>query len=263
MRLKALHIAPVAAFGVRAGLAFEPEFDDFRIAGRYHNRPYVLLLRSAHSSLEHAMEARRLFVVTDFNAREREDALFYSAPKLGGWRLIEKHYSELAKRPMPMDIEWAKDGITGALYVLQARPETVHSAKPRTAAADIYRIKGATGTPLVTGQAVGEKIGAGPVRVVRDVAELGAIRDGEVLVAKNTDPDWEPAMRRVVAIVTDQGGRTAHAAIVSREFGIPCIVGTSSNTDALSMRLLSVETHPSSHRRAVGKPAPNPGHRLP
>ncbi len=139
--------------------------------------------------------------------------------------LIEAHYSKFAGHPMPMDIEWAKDGITGALYVLQARPETVHSAKSRTASAEVYRLQGEGGRPLVTGQAVGEKVGAGGVRVVLDVADLNTVRDGEVLVAQNTDPDWEPAMRRVTAIVTDQGGRTAHAAIVSREFGIPCIVG--------------------------------------
>ena len=147
---------------------------------------------------------------------------------------IENHYSQLAGRPMPMDIEWAKDGITGELYVLQARPETVHSAKPRTATAEIYRLQGKPGAPLVIGQAVGEKIGSGQVRVVRSVAELSSVRDGEVLVARNTDPDWEPAMRRVAAIVTDQGGRTAHAAIVSREFGIPCIVGTGNATAILT-----------------------------
>ena len=92
--------------------------------------------------------------------------------------LIEKHYSQLAGHPKPMDIEWAKDGITGELFVVQARPETVHSAKPRTATAEVYRLKGTGGSPLVVGQAVGEKIGAGRVRVVRDVAELGAVQDG-------------------------------------------------------------------------------------
>ncbi len=148
--------------------------------------------------------------------------------------LIEQHYSQVARRPMPMDIEWAKDGITGQLYVLQARPETVHSAKPRTATADLFRLKAEGGAPLLAGQAVGEKIGAGRVRVVGDVAELSSIQDGEVLVARNTDPDWEPAMRRVAAIVTEQGGRTAHAAIVSREFGIPCIVGTGNATAVLT-----------------------------
>jgi len=155
--------------------------------------------------------------------------------KLGRWAcLIEKHYSEIAGHPMPMDIEWAKDGLTDELYVLQARPETVHSAKTRSATAQVYRLKGDGGTPLVVGQAVGEKVGAGQLRVVRDVSELATVKDSEVLDARNTDPDWEPAMRRVAAIVTEQGGRTAHAAIVSREFGIPCIVGTGNATTALT-----------------------------
>lgn len=147
--------------------------------------------------------------------------------------LIEIHYSALAKRPTPMDLEWAKDGLTGALFIVQARPETVHSAKSRTTIAEVYRLQGAHGTPLVTGQAVGEKIGTGRIRIVRHVSELPAVKPGEILVAANTDPDWEPVMKRVAAIVTDQGGRTAHAAIVSRELGLPCIVGTGCATRLL------------------------------
>jgi pyruvate,water dikinase len=132
-----------------------------------------------------------------------------------------------------MDIEWAKDGVTGQLFIVQARPETVHSSKARQASTEIYRLTGEHGSALVTGQAVGEKIGAGRVRVVREADELQEVKDGDVLVARLTDPDWEPVMRRVSAIVTDQGGRTAHAAIVSREFGIPCIVGSGNATDVL------------------------------
>jgi pyruvate,water dikinase len=154
--------------------------------------------------------------------------------KLSQWAcLIEDHYSELAGHQQPMDIEWAKDGITGELFIVQARPETVHSAKQRTAVAEVYRLKGEHGAPLATGQAVGEKIGVGRVRVVRDASELQRVEPGDVLVARITDPDWEPVMRRVSAIVTDQGGRTAHAAIVSREFGLPCIVGTGNGTEVL------------------------------
>ena len=147
--------------------------------------------------------------------------------------LIEEHYSKLAGHAQPMDIEWAKDGIIGELFIVQARPETVHSAKPQTAAASVYRLN-KPGRVLVSGQAVGEKISAGCVRVVRDITQLGSVQDGEVLVAQGTDPDWEPVMRRVAAIITDQGGRTAHAAIVSREFGIPCIVGTGDATQRLA-----------------------------
>jgi pyruvate,water dikinase len=153
---------------------------------------------------------------------------------LAGWAcLIEEHYSTLAGRPRPMDIEWAKDGVSGDLVILQARPETVHSAKPRTTAAEMFHLTGAPGAPLVTGLAVGEKVGIGRVRVVRDASALHTVQAGEVLVAEVTDPDWEPVMRRVAAIVTDKGGRTAHAAIVSREFGLPCIVGTERGTAIL------------------------------
>jgi pyruvate,water dikinase len=154
--------------------------------------------------------------------------------KLALWAcMIEDHYSSIAGRAQPMDIEWAKDGITGELFILQARPETVHSSKQRTAVAEAYRLKGKHGAPLVTGQAVGEKIGTGRVRIVRDVSGLTNVEQGDVLVAEKTDPDWEPVMKRVAAIVTDKGGRTAHAAIVSRELGLPCIVGTDKATQVL------------------------------
>ena len=168
-------------------------------------------------------DVRRRFSLTD------DDVL-----QLARWAcLIEDHYSGLAGHPQPMDIEFAKDGVTGELVILQARPETVHSAKTLTASAETYRLTGKPGPPLVTGQAVGEKIGQGRVRVVSDVNALSTVRDGDILVAVSTDPDWEPVMRRVAAIVTDQGGRTAHAAIVSREFGLPCIVGTGNASSSL------------------------------
>src|SRR6202521_865926 len=145
--------------------------------------------------------------------------------QLARWAcLIEEHYSKLAQQPQPMDIEWAKDGLTGQLLVLQARPETVHSDKRIQASADVSRLEVKRGTPLVVGQAVGEKIGAGRAHVVSDVSRLQEVQPGEILIAPNTDPDWEPVMRRVAAIITDQGGRTAHAAIFSPGFGIPCIV---------------------------------------
>jgi pyruvate,water dikinase len=146
---------------------------------------------------------------------------------------IENHFSALAGHPQPMDIEWAKDGLTGELVIVQARPETVHSRKPRTAVSETFRLTASPGPPLLTGQAVGQKIGVGRVHVVRDVTQLDTVQQGEVLVAEMTNPDWEPVMRRVAAIVTDKGGRTAHAAIVSREFGLPCIVGTEQATSRL------------------------------
>jgi pyruvate,water dikinase len=154
--------------------------------------------------------------------------------QLARWAcIIEEHYSSIANRAQPMDMEWAKDGVSGRLFIVQARPETVHSAKPRIAAAEVYRLHGTPDPPLVRGQAVGEKVGVGVAHIVREPSELASVHAGEVLVARTTDPDWEPVMRRVAAIVTDQGGRTAHAAIVSREFGVPCIVGAGNATSVL------------------------------
>ena len=137
---------------------------------------------------------------------------------------VEDHYSERRGGPTPMDMEWAKDGESGEMFLLQARPETVH-ARPGAAAFERYHLDG-SGEVLVTGRSVGQKIGAGRARVIRDVAELDRLEPGEVLVAPQTDPDWEPVMKRAAAIVTDRGGRTCHAAIVSRELGVPAIVGT-------------------------------------
>jgi pyruvate,water dikinase len=145
--------------------------------------------------------------------------------------IIEEHYSEKAGKNKPMDIEWAKDGRLNELFIVQARPETVQSQKPR----DILEtyVLDRKGPVLVTGKSVGEKIGAGPARVIRDVAHLSEIRKGEVLVAHTTTPDWEPAMKIASAIVTNSGGRTSHAAIVSREFGIPAVVGTGDATEKI------------------------------
>ncbi len=145
--------------------------------------------------------------------------------------LIEDHYSMKAGRPTPMDIEWGIDGRTRELYILQARPETVHS-QARKATLDIFRLD-KQGTVLLQGRSVGEKIGAGKVRVVKHLDELLRFRPGEVLVADMTDPDWEPTMKMASAIVTNRGGRTCHAAIVSREIGVPCVVGTQTATAVL------------------------------
>jgi pyruvate,water dikinase len=145
--------------------------------------------------------------------------------------VIEEHYSMRAGRLMPMDIEWAKDGRTGELCILQARPETVH-APAFKATLDVYRIEG-PGKRLLTGKSIGEKIGVGPVHVVKDLPALQTFRPGEVLVADMTDPDWEPTMKMAAAIVTNRGGRTCHAAIVSRELGVPCVVGTVQATAVL------------------------------
>jgi len=138
---------------------------------------------------------------------------------------IEKHYGR------PMDVEWGKDGRDGKLYILQARPETVRSQK-RTEGQERFRLKQRSKV-LVSGRAIGHKIGAGPVRVVKDSSEMGRIRAGDVLVTDMTDPNWEPIMKRAAAIVTNRGGRTCHAAIVARELGIPAVVGCGDATRVL------------------------------
>jgi pyruvate,water dikinase len=147
--------------------------------------------------------------------------------------LIEDHYSQKAGRPVPMDIEWAKDGRSGELFILQARPETVHALRRQATTMEVYQLEG-SGRVLLKGRSVGQKIGAGPVRVVKDVVELEDFQPGEVLVADMTDPDWEPTMKMAAAIVTNRGGRTCHAAIVSREIGVPCVVGTEKATAVLA-----------------------------
>jgi pyruvate,water dikinase len=139
---------------------------------------------------------------------------------------IEDHYGR------PMDIEWGKDGRDGQLYILQARPETV---KSRQAAGITQRFRLAQrGESLIEGRAIGQKIGAGEVRVLTSVADMDQFRPGEVLVADMTDPDWEPIMKRAAAIVTNRGGRTCHAAIIARELGIPAVVGTGQATRTLT-----------------------------
>ncbi len=147
---------------------------------------------------------------------------------------IEAHYSRKAGHAMPMDIEWAKDADDGRLYILQARPETVHTAA-RRAVLEIFSLRpGGVRERLVSGAAIGQRIGVGPTRRLRDPRDLEAFQAGDVLVASMTDPDWEPIMKRAAAIVTDRGGRTCHAAIVSRELGVPCVVGTGNGTEVLA-----------------------------
>ena len=139
--------------------------------------------------------------------------------------IIEKHYK------CPMDIEWAKDGDDGKLYIVQARPETVKSRSAGNVM-ERYLLK-ETGTVLVEGRAIGQRIGAGKVRIIKDVSEMDKVQPGDVLVSDMTDPDWEPVMKRASAIVTNRGGRTCHAAIIARELGIPAVVGCGNATQLL------------------------------
>ena len=174
-------------------LAFDPR------EGRLKNRPTPLHLRNR------------------FALRDEEVLL------LADWALkIEDHYSRKRGSPTPMDIEWAKDGPTGELFVLQARPETVHSQK--TPVLRVFRLL-KRGEVLAEGLAVGEAIAAGRARILKVPKEMDRFQEGEVLVTETTNPDWEPIMKKAAAIVTERGGRTSHAAIVARELGVPAVVG--------------------------------------
>ncbi|MFQ4135018.1 phosphoenolpyruvate synthase [Nodosilinea sp. PGN35] len=164
-------------------------------------------------------------------AIDEEDIL-----QLAHWACtIEEHYTRLRGVNTPMDIEWAKDGLTGELFIVQARPETVQSQKAQNELRS-YILDVPKGVePVATGRAVGDLIGQGEACVILDVAQIAQFRPGEVLVTARTDPDWEPIMKQASAIVTDQGGRTCHAAIIARELGIPAIVGTGNATQVLTM----------------------------
>jgi len=152
--------------------------------------------------------------------------------KLAEWAcIIEDHYSSVRGKLSPMDIEWAKDGRTGELFIVQARPETVQSQKSGNILRN-YRLHGSSEV-LITGRAVGEMIGQGKANVILDVHRIDDFQAGEVLVTNKTDPDWEPIMKKASAIITNQGGRTCHAAIIAREMGIPAIVGCGNATGVL------------------------------
>jgi pyruvate, water dikinase len=152
--------------------------------------------------------------------------------KLATWAcLIEDHYSQVRGSEAPMDIEWAKDGLTGELFIVQARPETVQSQKSANVLQS-YKLQG-SGDVIAIGRAVGEMIGQGKARMILDVHHLDQFQPGEVLVTNKTDPDWEPIMKKASAIVTNQGGRTCHAAIIARELGLPAVLGCGNATELI------------------------------
>ncbi len=164
---------------------------------------------------------RRKFCITD------DDVL-----TLAGYAIaIEDHYSQKAGRERPMDIEWAKDGKSGELFIVQARPETVQSQKAKDVL-EIYHLE-KRGPVLAMGRGVGEKIASGKAHIIPDITHLPSFKPGEILISNTTTPDWEPVMKIASAIVTNAGGRTSHAAIVSREFGIPAVVGTGNATEKI------------------------------
>jgi pyruvate,water dikinase len=177
--------------------------------------------RSPVKNINVSRAERETFALTDAEAEQ-----------LGQFSLaIEDHYSELAGMYRPMDIEWAKDGLTDELFIVQARPETVHSQREQ-AVIETYQLKEHSEV-RITGKSVGSKISTGKARVIFDASNMNELKPGEILVTDITDPDWEPIMKLASGIVTNRGGRTCHAAIIARELGIPAIVGTSLATETL------------------------------
>ncbi|OGM01586.1 phosphoenolpyruvate synthase [Candidatus Woesearchaeota archaeon RBG_13_36_6] len=174
-------------------------------------------------------------VPVDVNDRRRFILKEHEILKLAEWScIIEDHYSQKAGAFKPMDMEWAKDGLLEDLFIVQARPETVHSQKDHSILKK-WELR-EKGNMLATGQSVGEKIGQGRAHVIKSAENIKEFEKDEVLVTEMTDPDWEPIMKIAAAIVTNRGGRTCHAAIISRELGIPCLVGTNNATEAVKNR---------------------------
>ena len=191
------------------------------------------LIQMQFTTAEEKAPGGKLVKTTDVptELRNRYSLTDADVEKLARYALvIEEHYGR------PMDIEWGKDGIDGELYILQARPETVKSQAGNQVEYR-YKLKG-SGTVLVEGRAIGQKIGTGPVRIVHNISEMDKVQPGDVLVTDMTDPNWEPVMKRASAIVTNRGGRTCHAAIIARELGIPAVVGCGHATEALNEGML-------------------------
>jgi pyruvate,water dikinase len=217
------------------GMATPDEWVVFKPTLREGARPIVSRrLGSKEIKMVYGLDEKGTRQVAVVDAQRQRFCLDdYEVLQLAEWAcIIEEHYSTRAGHQQPMDIEWAKDGRTGELFVLQARPETVHSMN-RENFIENYRLTGDHSEPVVTGQAVGEKIGHGRAHILSDPDHLIDFKEGDVLITSMTDPAWEPIMKRAAAIVTDRGGRTCHSAIISRELGLPCIVGTGNATQRL------------------------------
>lgn len=212
--------------------------DEFYVFKPCLQKDYKPIIQKTLGSKEikmiYVVEGEGLTKNVPVSAQERSQFILNDEEiiQLAQWGVkIEEHYSKKAGSEMPMDIEWAKDGITGELFILQARPETVKSQRQKSLL-ETYVLK-ERGKILVKGRSVGEKIGTGPVNVLSGAREIERFKKGEILVTQMTDPDWEPIMKIAAGIVTDRGGRTCHAAIISRELGIPCVVGTGNGSEIL------------------------------
>jgi len=192
----------------------------------------------------HAGEGNRMIKKVSTSDKERTSFVLSEKEilQLADWgQKVEDHYTRHNKKWTPMDMEWAKDGESGKLFMVQARPETVHASRDYSKVRE-YERKG-EGKLLVKGASVGSKIAVGKARVILETKNLGQFQKGEVLITTMTDPDWEPIMKIAAAIVTDKGGRTSHAAIVSRELGIPCIVGSDTATKTIKTGdMITVDT---------------------
>jgi pyruvate,water dikinase len=201
---------------------------------------YKPTLRSGHDPiLRRTLGAKAIkMVYGEPGSNERVKTIDVSTEDRNKFSISDADILELAKQALiieehygcPMDIEWGKDGDTGKIYILQARPETVQSRAGRTV--QRYSLKKKSKV-LSSGRSIGQRIGAGPARIIRDVKEMTRVQSGDVLVADMTDPDWEPVMKRAAAIVTNRGGRTCHAAIIARELGIPAVVGCTDATETI------------------------------
>ncbi|MGH8072746.1 MAG: phosphoenolpyruvate synthase, partial [Lysobacter sp.] len=197
------------------------------------------LLEGKHAILRRSIGAKQLRMVYSDQPGERVRTEETPAEMRNTFSISDADVHELAKQALviekhygrPMDIEWAKDGVSGKLFIVQARPETV---KSRTKATQIERYQlGERGPVICEGRSIGQKIGSGVARVVRSLDDMARVQPGDVLVADMTDPDWEPVMKRSAAIVTNRGGRTCHAAIIARELGVPAVVGTGNGLDTI------------------------------
>ncbi|MBN1325491.1 phosphoenolpyruvate synthase [Candidatus Falkowbacteria bacterium] len=213
------------------------------VKGRINPDQYIVfkptLAKNLNAIISKKIGTKNKKLIYDFEGNNTTTNIFVSPDDRKKFILSDKEITQLAKWAVlieklykkPMDIEWAKDGRDNKLYIVQARPETIYGSKIFNVLEEYLLLK--KGKILCEGEAIGKKIGQGRARIIKNVKQINQFEPGEVLVTKMTDPDWEPIMKNAAAIVTDLGGRTSHAAIVSRELGVPCVVGTQKSTSVI------------------------------